>query len=123
MIVHTSAFNFADVVDRYLRDYHSECVTAMTEAIDEVSKESVKRLRKTSPGSDYPRKWARKKENGRLKAGATVYSKIPGLPHLLEKSHAKRGGGRTNPIVHIAPVEQWAVDEAVDRIIQKMEAI
>lgn len=34
---------------------------------------------------------------------AHVYSTKPGMPHLLEKGHAKVGGGRTRAIVHIAP--------------------
>lgn len=121
-IVNTSTFNFAEVVEKYLLEYHQECVRAMTESVDEVSKEAVKKLKATSPGKDYPNKWARKIEKGRLQYSATVHSKKPGLPHLLEKGHAKRGGGRTDPIVHIAPVEEWAIDEAIDRIIEKMEA-
>ncbi len=32
-----------------------------------------------------------------------VYSTKPGLPHLLEKGHAKVGGGKTRAIVHVAP--------------------
>lgn len=32
-----------------------------------------------------------------------VYSTKPGLPHLLEKGHAKVGGGKTRAIEHIAP--------------------
>lgn len=32
-----------------------------------------------------------------------VYSTMPGLPHLLEKGHAKVGGGSTRAIEHIAP--------------------
>ena len=32
-----------------------------------------------------------------------VYSSKPGLPHLLEKGHAKVGGGKTRAIAHIAP--------------------
>lgn len=32
-----------------------------------------------------------------------VYSTKPGMPHLLEKGHAKVGGGKTAAIEHIAP--------------------
>ncbi|MBR3158449.1 MAG: HK97 gp10 family phage protein [Atopobiaceae bacterium] len=39
-----------------------------------------------------------------------VYSTKPGMPHLLEKGHAKVGGGTTRAIEHIAP----AADDAFD---------
>ena len=32
-----------------------------------------------------------------------VYSTKPGMPHLLEKGHAKVGGGKTRAVEHIAP--------------------
>lgn len=132
-IVHSSAFNFADVVQKFLQDYSVEVMDDVTEAIDEVSKEAVKKLRSDSSaafgGGDYARGWTRKVEQKRLQVYATVYGKKPtySLAHLLEHGHVTRNGtGRTyadTPAhVHIEPVEQWAVNEAVDRAVSKLES-
>lgn len=130
MVVNSSKFNFKDTVDGIMKWYYQEVVAAGYEVIPQVAKEAAAKLRKTSPrrsvnGGKYAKGWASKKEKGRLQVVATVYGK-PGtyqLAHLLEHGHALRGGGRTNSIVHIAPVEEWATNEAYDRIMDKVEGI
>lgn len=37
-----------------------------------------------------------------------IFSRKPGLPHLLEKGHAKSGGGRTAAQVHVKPAADIA---------------
>lgn len=37
-----------------------------------------------------------------------IYSRKPGLPHLLEKGHAKIGGGRTRAYPHVKPAAEYA---------------
>ena len=126
-VVHSSKMNFAEVVqDMLLKQYYPNVVETTTEVIDEVSKEAVKKLKQDSPKGakgKYAKGWARKVETGRLTVGATVYGKhgTYQLAHLLEHGHAKRGGGRTESLVHIAPVEQWAIDEAYERIMHRLE--
>jgi hypothetical protein len=46
----------------------------------------------------------------RLKHGSEghIFSKKPGLPHLLEKGHAKIGGGRTSAYPHVKPAAEYA---------------
>lgn len=126
-VVHSSKMNFAEVVqDMLLKQYYPNVVETTTEVIDEVSKEAVKKLKQDSPKGakgKYAKGWTRKVETGRLTVGATVYGKhgTYQLAHLLEHGHAKRGGGRTESLVHIAPVEQWAIDEAYERIMHRLE--
>ena len=125
MIVNSNRFNFADVIKDYLDAYNYDVVVpALEESIDEVSKEAVRRLKKASPGKgDYHKGWTREKEQGRIKVGATIYNKVSGLPHLLENSHALRNGLRSTPIVHIKPIHDWAIEEVVDRFMDKLEGV
>lgn len=130
-VVSSNKFNFAETVEFYLNKYSAGVTDLLEESIKEVSKESVKKLKQTSPKrtGEYSKSWAYKQEIGRLKVGAVVYAKAPKyrLTHLLEKSHLLRNGKRTNPEkkkggkVHISPVNDWAQEEAIDRFISKVE--
>ncbi len=111
-----------------LSQYGEVAIEATKEAVAEVAKESAKKLKSSSPRGrtgKYAKGWTSKVETGRVSANATVYGKSGTyqLAHLLEHGHAKRGGGRTTPIQHIEPVEQWAVEEALQRITQKLEGM
>lgn len=111
-----------------LSQYGEVAIEATKEAVAEVAKESAKKLKSNSPRGrtgKYAKGWTSKVETGRVSASATVYGKSGTyqLAHLLEHGHAKRGGGRTTPIQHIEPVEQWAVEEALQRITQKLEGM
>lgn len=130
MVINSSKFDFREVVQKYLEEQRYEVIEAMSEAIDEVAKESVKKLKATSPRGkgqthQYYKGWAYKIEKGRLSHVSVVYGKTGTyqLAHLLEKGHAKRGGGRTNEYEHIKPVEEWAIDEVIDRTITKVERL
>lgn len=128
MVVNSSKMNFAEVVqDMLQKQYYPQVVEVTTKVINEVSSEAVRKLKQNSPkrpgGGKYAKGWARKVETGRMTVGATVYGKTGTyqLAHLLEHGHATRKGGRTTPIVHIEPVEQWAIDEAYTRIMDRLE--
>lgn len=111
-----------------LTEYGEVAIEATKEAVAEVAKESARKLKSSSPRGrtgKYAKGWTSKVETGRVSASATVYGKSGTyqLAHLLEHGHAKRGGGRTTPIQHIEPVEQWAIEEALQRITQKLEGM
>ncbi len=45
-----------------------------------------------------------------------IFSRKPGLPHLLEKGHAKIGGGRTRAFEHVKPAANHAFKFARDHL-------
>jgi Bacteriophage HK97-gp10, putative tail-component len=107
--------NFADEISKALKKYTNEVSQGIEEVKVEVAKDTVKELRKTSPKDtgDYAKGWARKKVgNAEVVHNRTDYQ----LTHLLEKGHAKRGGGRVAGKAHIAPAEEKAVKEFIDRV-------
>lgn len=123
------ASDFALDVKKLLDQYSDDVFEAMAEVVPEVAKESAKKLKQTSPKSSkngrYAKGWTSKAEKGRMTTTATVYGKTGTyqLAHLLEHGHATRNGGRTKPIVHIKPVEEWATEEVISRTAERIEKI
>lgn len=66
----------------------------------EISEISARSLHKSG---DYAGSWAVGDDSGSFGCKKVVYSKKPGLPHLLEKGHATRNGGRSRAYPHVAP--------------------
>lgn len=115
-------------ISKLMGEYASEVAAdAKTEA-REVAKETVKELKQSSPegmGSrkgHYKEGWASKVENeNAVSIGIRIYNKKkPGLTHLLENGHAKRGGGRVEGIPHIGPAEQRAVEDYERRLKERL---
>lgn len=95
-------------------------------AINEVSKEAVKRLKETSPKGRgrgyYAKSWTMKKTKKRLYVESIVYSKKYQLTHLLENGHPiVRNGkvvGRAKPQPHIGKVNDY-VQEEIMKILER----
>ena len=105
-----------------LDEVNKEVKDATKHGIDTVSKESVQKLKNTSPrkSGSYSKGWAVKREG---EMDVIIHNRTDyQLTHLLENGHVirnKKGTyGRTNGIKHIAPVEEWAVDELPRRIME-----
>lgn len=88
-----------------------------------VAKETVTKIRNASPRltGSYARGWRVSKRGGGLVVhNATDYQ----LTHLLENSHVIANGsgtyGRSTPIKHIEPAEQWASEELPRRIVEEL---
>ena len=106
-------------MERILDEYNERVQNVSRVAVQRVGRESVKKLRSTSPkrSGSYARGWRLKtlKMSGNVTDvvvhNATDYS----LTHLLEHGHvvinAKGTFGRAPAHPHIKPVEEWANNE------------
>lgn len=102
-------------ISKVLTEYTQEVTEGLEQAKKDVAKDTVKELKRTSPRreGDYAKGWAKKKVgNAEVVYNRTNYH----LTHLLEKGHAKRGGGRVAAIPHIRPAEQRAIDDYVKQV-------
>lgn len=110
----------ADTVQKELGVYSEKVTEATKKVIDSVTKETVAELQRASPRrtGKYAKDWtaANSYENTRTKRSTIHNRKHYQLTHLLENGHANRGGGRTAPNVHIAPIEQKAIQKLEDGI-------
>lgn len=108
-----------------LDDFKHELDGTVKKEINMIAKESVEKLRNTSPArtGSYARGWRSKRQaDGTVIVhNATDYQ----LTHLLENGHVirnKKGTyGRVNGIKHIEPVEKWANEDIVRRIEKDIE--
>jgi len=115
----------ANEIAKGLQEYSSDVIDGIDEASEKISKNAVKKLKQDSPKDTkkYSKGWAVKTEK---KYGETnshiIYNKNkPGLTHLLEHGHAKRGGGRVEGKPHIRPVEEQVINEftaEVEKVIK-----
>lgn len=113
-----------------LKDYEEEVQESVEESVEKVAKDAVKELKKYknfAPGSKrgqrYHKKWTHEIKKGRMYVEATIYNKMPGLPHLLEHGHSIQNGtgkthGRVQGYPHISKVEEQ-VEKEVERLIRK----
>ena len=121
-----SADRFADEVAKICRQYGEnvqESVGEVTKALSKKGAKEVKARSKSMFGGSgkYADGWTSRFETGRVSAQGVIYNaKTPGLPHLLENGHAKRGGGRVPGRAHIAPVEEEIVKQFENEVISKL---
>lgn len=108
--------NMDAAIMEILNDYEEFTVHTVREVTQKIAQRSVKTLKSSSRGSfggtgKYAKGWTMTSEGGRYDTTVTIHNSTPGLPHLLEHGHAKRGGGRTPGRVHIAPVENKLIND------------
>lgn len=119
----TTVDTLANDVMKILDDYGADVTKLSVEVVKKVGPKGVQALKSGSGvfkgTGKYASGWRSQVEQNRFGAKATLHNaRLPGLPHLLENGHAKRGGGRVHGTVHIEPVER-----ELDRVFtQDLEA-
>ena len=118
----SSVDDLASQVMAGLREYADLADDAMKKAVRKTAVSVKKEISANAPKrtGKYAKSWTTKKvsENSH-KLEMTVHSKDHyQIAHLLEKGHAKRGGGRVNGKPHIAPAEENGA-ELLESLIAK----
>ena len=106
----------ANEIANIIGEYTDEIEEGMEKAKEEVAEKTVQRLKRTSPKryGKYGKSWGKTKKN----KAWIVHNKRP-LTHILEKGHAKRGGGRVSGQPHIGPAEEEAIKD-YEREVEKV---
>lgn len=107
-----------------ISEYTEDVASAVEEEVDDTAKKVKDDVQKSGAWKDisgkYRKGWAIKKEDRKGETVRIIYNKNkPGLPHLLELGHAKRGGGRVAARPHMQP----AYDKHVPQMERNIENI
>ena len=112
--------NLADEIMEGLMEYTDLASDTVKQAVKKAGNTVKKEIQSNAPARTGKYKGSfkvtkRKETSNSLEV--TVHSKNRyQLTHLLEKGHAKRGGGRVSGIPHIAPAEEKGIKKLKEDI-------
>lgn len=112
--------DLADEIMEGLMEYADLATDTVKKAVKKAGNTVKKEIQVTAPTDTgkYKKSFKvtkRKETSNALEV--TVHSKDRyQLTHLLEKGHAKRGGGRVSAIPHIAPAEEKGIRKLTEEI-------
>lgn len=119
--------DFSEDIAKILDDYSDEVAKVVQQAEQAAGRATVRELKALAPQDrgKYARSFATKKEGSGRDATVIVYSKMPGMPHLLENGHAVSNqygmaGGRVNGKKHWAPAERVGNEKFEQEIRNKL---
>jgi hypothetical protein len=115
----TNINGLSNAISRELQLYLQEVNNNLEVAKEETAKKLVQDLKLISPKKkgDYKKGWRIKRARGKF----IIHNKTEyHLTHLLEHGHAKRGGGRVQAQIHIAPAEDRALANYVEAVERQL---
>ena len=115
-----SVDRMADVIMDGLMEYAELAADVMKDCVKKAGNTVKKETQAGAPvrTGKYKKSWAVKRQRETSNTlEVVVHSRNRyQLTHLLEKGHAKRGGGRVKAIPHIAPAEEKGIRELEEGI-------
>ena len=115
-----SADRMAEAVMEGLLEYAELAADVMKDCVKKAGNTVKKETQAGAPvrTGKYKRSWAVKRQRETSSTlEVVVHSRNRyQLTHLLEKGHAKRGGGRVRAVPHIAPAEEKGIRELEEGI-------
>ena len=118
----TTVDAMADEIMKGLTDYADLADEAMKKTVRKTAKSVKDEISANAPKRTgaYSKSWtAKKTKENSHSLEMTVHSKNRyQLAHLIEKGHAKRGGGRVSGKPHIAPAEENGV-QLFEKLIEE----
>lgn len=107
--------SLADEIANALQQYSNNVEQKVEVATEDVANMAVDKLKQNSlkKTGNYAKSWTKTKQG---KKQIVHNKKHYRLTHLLEKGHAKVGGGRAEAKIHIAPVENQVINEFIERV-------
>ena len=131
MVVKVDYNSLSEEIQNQLKNFGTALNREINEGLKEVAEKTAETLRQGGPYNErsgkYTRDWdvklrKRSYSSVTMTEEYTVYNKKYGrLTHLLEKGHAKRGGGRVRAFPHIAPAERAGIRELEEGIKRGLE--
>lgn len=109
--------NLAAEINRQLALFANQTDETVQQIAEKVANDGAELLKAESPkspgGGDYAKNWTVKKVKGKFVVHNKEHYR---LTHLLEKGHAKVGGGRVDAQPHIKPVETKMIVDFEDEL-------
>lgn len=120
------ADRFAATMEQLLGDLANEVEAGSGRAVRKAAQKGRKETKANAPErtGGYKEGWTYTVKNTPEGWFAEVGNKKkPGLAHLLEKGHAKVGGGRVDGREHIAPAADKAFDELIKQVQSEVNSL
>lgn len=114
----------AAAITGILNEYADGVTTGVKDAVKKTTKDGAKLVKREAVkkfgNGPYAKSWTFKYESDRLGSYGVIYSKKPGLPHLLENGHTLRNGRFWQGKPHISVAEEKIVDEFEEEVMKSI---